>query len=183
MQSAVQGTGLTLVNRRDAWSALARLVRQIRLKLISTRVHICPHAYTRSAVFRKCWHLRVRMRELTLDGGTRGQVKKTFLSCRVLPQNGRLRTWVTEIINLIVLFGSFRGNYLCFYFFTMCGVLLCHLKIFIFQNTASVVYMSFTYLAREPFLECLQCVSLCVLGRGYICETVCVCDISCGLRC
>lgn len=74
------------------------------LKLISTRVHRGPHACTQSVIFRKCWYLRVRMRELTLHRGTRGQIKKTSSSCRVSPENGGLRTWVTETINLTVPF-------------------------------------------------------------------------------
>lgn len=47
------------------------------------------------------------MRELTLGLGISGQVRKTFLSSKVASENGRLRTWVTEIINFtVVLFCS-----------------------------------------------------------------------------
>lgn len=44
------------------------------------------------------------MKELTLGEGIRGQVRNTFLSSKVISENGRLRTWVAEIINFTVLF-------------------------------------------------------------------------------
>ena len=65
-----------------------------------TNQYMRMHMYTHSMIFQKCWYVSVRMKDLTLNRGVRSQVRKTFLSSRV--ENGRLRTWVTEMLNLTV---------------------------------------------------------------------------------
>lgn len=96
--------GLPLVNKRcmvnPCPSEMYTLERQINMTLINTCECTCTRMYTHSMIFQKCWYVSVRMRDLTLGRGVRGQVRKTFLSSRV--ENGRLRTWVTEMMNLTV---------------------------------------------------------------------------------
>lgn len=72
------------------------LVRQVNMKLINACVYVFIHVHTAYILKGTEWG------GLTLIRGIRDQIRKTFLSCRVLRENGRLKTRVTNIVNLTV---------------------------------------------------------------------------------
>lgn len=81
--------------------------------------------------------------------------RETFLSSKVTPENGRLKTWMTGDKSILFFFLlNLQGKMCLFIFFTVCGVLLCQLNIFILHILPSCV-SSIHSLARGPFLACL----------------------------